>query len=361
MAIYLISMFLVYFFLVLSKKDRCSNKILVKKICISIALLIMVIIAGIRYGVGTDYFIYTDMFYNSDKLRIFGEYKLELVFLIYCKISHLFFSKPTILFTMVAFTIYLTVFKSAIRNNKNYELTIFLFIAFSFYVNSFNVMRQWMAIPLLFLGMDYINEKNYKKGIPILIFGFLCHYTSIIAIFIYFLCKYIKKDSTRIIIMLLAIIVYFNLDSLMHFAYEIISSTGKGTKYYKYFINDHYYTTRSSFFSFPMITLLTYVGYLLFIPKDERKKFTTNQNFLINTVVFGFACALLGTINITFQRLQLYFIYSIIFIIPLIIEKTNKQYGKLFYFMCIILGTLLYIYSLYKNGGNPLPYITIFS
>ena len=337
MAVYLISLFFVYFFLTMSKFGKAKENKLIKKIGIIIPLLILTIIAGIRYNVGTDFLMYESFFYNSTRLKMFSP-ELELVFVLFCKILHLFFSNSAIMFLLIALLIYSIVFKSALKNTKLYELCIFLFIAFSFYTNSFNVLRQWMAIPLLYLGMDYINEKKWKKGVPILIIGILCHYTSIVTITIYFICKNIKKDITRIIIIITSIIIYVNLDFTMQLLYKMIVATGQGTKYYKYFTKEIYTSLNTNILVMPMFTLLTYLGYLILVPNIKKMEKTPNQNFLINTLIFGFTFSLLGTKNVLFQRLQLYFIYPLIFVIPFILEKCNKDLRKIIYILCIIKG-----------------------
>lgn len=357
MAVYLITLFACFFLLCLSSYNKSSKSF--NKIFIGISLIILVCVAAFRGStVGTDYPMYNSFYYNSNVLPLFSS-SLEFIFVFLCKFFNLFFASPWIMFGFIAFYMYYCVYKNSIKLTKYYELAIFLFLAFGFYTNSFNIVRQWMAIPLLYLGMYYINEKSYKKGVPIFIIGLLSHYTSIITIPFFFLCNRIKSNKTRILIVIISILFYLNLNSFMDFLYMLFLRLNFGPKYLKYFTNDIYNSLNTNVLVMPMFTLVTFIGYMIFSKKNiEVNK---QENFLVNTTVFGFLTSLIGTKNVMFQRLQMYFVYSLIFVIPLIMEKIPQKIRPIVYILCILMGTLFYIYSLGKNGGEVLPYTTIFS
>ena len=77
-------------------------------------------------------------------------------------------------------------------------------------------------------------------------------------------------------------------------------------------------------------------------------------------LIFGFFTSLLGTKVHYFERIQYYFVLSLIFVVPYIYSKLSIDYKKLAMPFCLIMGLLFYVYSLNKNGANPLPYKTIF-
>lgn len=358
MAVYIITFIICYFFLFLSNyKDtgRRSDKL----ITIILSFLPLLIVATIRgKSVGTDYLMYNNFFYDSGKLHLFKK-DLEFVFVLFCKVFHFFFNEPVIMFMTIYLILYFVVYKSALKKNKYYELTIFLFIAFGFYTNTFNVLRQWMAIPLLYLGMHYICEKDSRRGVLLFIIGLLCHYTSVLTIPIFYLCTKIKSDKTRVLIIILSIIMFLNLNTFMQLLYNLFVKIHFSEKYLKYFIRADYNSLNTNIFVMPMFTLVTYIGYIILIKK--KVVLSKHDNFLINCVIIGFMTALIGTRNTMFQRIQLYFVYSLIFVIPYILENYKSKHKTILYLSCIVLGMIFFIYSLGKNGGEVLPYITIFS
>lgn len=358
MVVYITAFIICNFFLFISNYCK-KGKENIRLIPIILSFVPLLLVATIRgKSVGTDYLMYNNFFYNSKNLRLFDK-GLEFVYVLFCKIFHTFFEEPVIMFMIIYFIIYYVIYKSALKKNKYYELTIFLFMAFGFYTNTFNVLRQWMAIPLLYLGMHYICEKNYWRGILIFIIGILCHYTSVITIPIFYLCTKIKSEKTRILLIISSIIIYLNLDNFMQILYQLFVKLNFSDKYLKYFTREDYNNLNTSIFVYPMFTLLVYIAYLVLIKK--KNDLSLHDNFLINCIIFGFATALIGTKNNMFQRIQLFFVYSMIFVIPLILEKYNSKNKTLIYFICIFMGTLLFIYSLWRNGGEVLPYVTLFS
>ncbi len=360
MLVYIVTLFLGYLFLLISRSKKSEKNKIYRMGFVILSILVLTIVAGIRYGVGTDFMMYNDFFYNAKKLPLISP-NLEFFFVLLCKVFNPLFKDSFSLFLFTAFFSYYFVYKNAIISNKYYELSIFLFFAFGFYTNTLNVVRQWMAIPILYLGMNYILNNKKTKGIILVIIGLLCHYTSVIPVAMFLILSKIKDDKIRIAIIVLSIILYANLDAFMDFLYKILLSTGYGAKYYKYFTRESYNNLNASIFSYPMLSLITYLAYLLFVPNDQKKNLTKNENFLVSCIAFGFFTALIGTKNNLFERMQLYFIFPMIYIIPMVLEKTSKTNRKIMYVCCLIFGFLLYIYGISKNGGEIIPYTTIFN
>lgn len=358
MAVYLTSLLFSYVFLLLSRFEKNRNNKIMKKIYITISLLVLTIVAGIRYDVGTDFMMYEDFFNRANDLTLFTT-RLEFMFICICKIIYFFTTNSFFMFFAIALFIYYHVYKMAVNTNKMYEITIFLFICFGFYTGSLNIMRQWMGIVMMFMALLSFNM-NKKKAIIYAIIGVLCHYTALVTIPIYYLCTKIKSNKTRMMIIITSILLYLNLDFVLSICYEILNFIGIGAKYYKYFLN--YDALNTNILAMPMFTLITYVGYLLFVSKKNKENDKENNvDNVVNTVIFGFVTSLLGTRNIIFERIQYYFTFGIIFLIPLILERTNKKITYMLYTFCIVAGTIFYIYILSKNGGEPLPYKTIFN
>lgn len=357
MEIYLINLFFVYVFLFLSTL-KCSK--VQKYSLIFISFLSMVFIAGIRYDVGSDFLMYESFFLKIKKYTLVRT-DLEFMFILICKIIRLFSSNSAILFTVIAVFIYYYIYNVSIKNVKKYELAIFLFVAFGFFTNSLNLLRQWMAIPLIFKAFDCFSENKKNKGYIYIALAVLCHYTCAFCIPIFIFIYKLKSERIRNAIIIAAMLLYAFTGVVNNVIYLLFSNLGIGQKYLKYLVG--YKTINTSIFVMPMFTLVTYLGYYFFLKNkkyvdDKARKF---NEYMVNFTVIGFFVALLGTKLFFLSRIQFYFCLSIIFLIPNIISNIKGDMKKLLYAFCLVMGIVFYIYSLNGNGGKPLPYQTIYN
>lgn len=355
MEVYLFSLYFIFVFLFLSNlKTEKINKIFL----ITMSFLIMVTVSGIRYNVGTDFSMYEVFFFRIKRMSLFRR-DLEFLFILFAKIAYFFSNNSATMFTLIASYIYFFLYNISIKRVKYYELAIFLFITFGFYTSSLNILRQWMAIPLIIKAFDmFADNKNYK-GIICIILAMLSHYTVIYTIPVLLAIYLIKSDKIRIVLIITAIIMYLSTDFITNLIVQILEILGFGEIYIKYL---SFNKISTSVFVMPMFTLVTYIGYYMFLKKDKfsnisDKRFTT---YLVNFVVVGFMTSLLGCKLMFFERIQFYFVVAIIFLIPQIIAKVHPNTRKVIYAFCLIMGTVFYIYSLNNNGGDPLPFQTIF-
>lgn len=361
MIIYLLNLFIIFILLILSKKVKVKKDIIREKGMIFLALFIIICVSGLRYNVGTDFMMYESFFHNAPNFLWF-EKNLEFFFILFAKISYFLNPNSSVLmFLFISIFIYYNIFKVAIKNCENYELAIYLFITFGFFTSSLNGLRQWMAIPLIYVSLDHLSKKENKKFILYLFISYLCHKSSILMLPFLICVKYIKKDSIRFILIIISIILYLNYSMINNIILSLISNFSFFHKYIKYLTTYEYIDT--SIFVMPMFSLVTYILYYLFA-KNKNINNTQNNEFqiyMINMLIFGFMSALLGTKIHYFERIQNYFLLSLIYVIPYIYTKVKKDLKKIIYIFCILMGLLFYIYSLNQNGANPLPYRTIFN
>ena len=354
MFVYLFNLIIVYFFLLLSRKT--DNKVK-KSGFILLSLLSLTTVAGIRYRVGTDFMMYDGFFFDINNFKVFGE-NIEPMFILFAKISHFFITESSVLmFFSIALFIYYYTYKSVIKNVEYYEFGIFLFIAFGFFTSSLNGIRQWMAIPLIYMLIDSLSEKKLYKSIIYTIMAYFCHKTSLILIPFVLLSFIIKKDKTRFIILVISVLLYLNYKQLNLFLYNILLHFDFMHKYLKYFTI--FGDIDTNVLVMPMFSLVSYLLFYYFTKNKEQDAFYRS---ISNMLVFGFGFALLGTKVHYYERLQFYFVFALIYILPKVYSSiNNKGLKKMFIISCIFLGVLFYIYSLFKNGSNPLPYTTVFN
>ena len=157
------------------------------------AVLFPCVLAGIRYGVGVDYYNYNYMYQNHAELT-FAEYiqydqRIELGTYILIKIASIFNSSQ-MFFILFALIIYVPVVKM-IMERENKEDTFFLtwFFLLSHFSTGMNIMRQVAAASILLYSLKYVLDRKFKKFILMVALASLFHVSAIIMLPIYFIWK----------------------------------------------------------------------------------------------------------------------------------------------------------------------------
>lgn len=318
----------------------------------------MFLISGLRFNVGTDYYEYENLFYNiaTQDIKLFG-FKIEPVFVVISKIIAIFSKDSVWMFIITSFFIAYFIFKASIKSCRLYDLAIFLFISFGFYTSSLNIVRQWMAASVLLYGYTFLTNKQDKVFLKYVLLAYCCHYSAVVVLPVYLFIRKPRKNITRISVMIFGIFLFNSTNYIIRVLEFISFNVGFLSKYYKYLRIDE--NIGGNIFVLPMFCVLTYLLYMLFKGNNEENAYSIEIN--MNIISIGFVFSLIGQKLMTFSRLQFFFVSILIIIIPQIMYLLKKKERSLLYLLCIFMGTIFLVYSLINNGGQPLPYQTIFS
>lgn len=369
MVVYITNIFIVFFTLLFSRKipsmdinigkrklNNDSKKTL-SKILLAIAFSCIFLVSGLRYNVGTDYNNYIEIFNIIINRKLQLSYQIEPAFILMIKLIALFTNEFLWLFIVTSLFITIFVFKASMNGTGYYELSIFLYMAFGFYTSSFNIIRQWMAASVLLYAYEFLVEGKDREFFKYVFLAICCHYSAIMVIPIYFFIKKPRSNILRTIIFFFGVFLYIITDYIILALKLITSNIGIFNKYGKYLILNE--NIGGSVLVFPMFCILTYVLYLFYNKNIIRKNF--GIEIYINILPVAFAISLIGQKIMVFSRLQMYFLCVLIIVLPQIISSIKKQNRIIVYSIIIVLGTVFFIYSLIRNGGEPLPYQTIFN
>lgn len=364
--------------------NKISNKFF-KKIIEIIAVLIPCILAGLRaLSVGTDVQVYVEPLFNlASKSDSFLDYlkmswyrvwtykyvaDFELLFnimvYIITKLTH---NIQWILFTiqiLIIFPIYYGIKK--FKQLKNKEWLAMLCFYLLFYNISYNAMRQFISIAILFWGTScLINEKKGdKKFFLSLILGYFFHKSALLGIVIFVIYKILKKKSKTnltltlgnhkilvrkialLLIIFLSIIFIFNSSILINIL-ELI-----GLNYYVGYINGNVY--------FSIGKLIKYVPIILIII-FEYKQLIKNENsyFYILMFILDILISYFSTVNIYAVRIGYFFQIFNIILFPILIGTTKYQLNKIINYVIILLylGTYWYYNFVIMGANETIPYL----
>lgn len=362
---YIIMFFLSIFFM--KKVEKCYiNKDKIKNVSgkiiffTTIAIGIPIIISAIRYKVGTDYNNYIDYYtvYSSLDFSNIIQNANELLFILVIKVAYLF-KEPQIMFAIVAF---LTVFITyrAILNKKE-KMSIALMFAlyiFLYYMYSLNIIRQMLAVSIIFYSYKYIINHNFKKFFLCVIIATLFHTTALLFLPFYFLFP--KKENSnkqlvflaRIIVILMLLIMLLNYETTI----GLITSINGFERFSLY---EEISTQRVN----KQIIINSLVLVVIILFQKPLKKYDKDCSTYIFLYLIGYILNLLGFISPYTKRIAYYFSISEIYLLSALPQITkNKEQKLVVTVLILIYAILMFVISTYTlNIGEIIPYQTFFN
>lgn len=355
MLVYFSSLIASFILNLISRISKNKQKVL-SIITAILGITIPILVCGLRYGVGTDFFNYQEWFtyYLTEPISL---EKRDFGFSFMIKIIQLFSTNSQALFLISAIIINVLVMKFIKENTKSYELSYFLFIALYFYFSTFNITRQWIAISIVLFSLKFAYERKLVKYIIGLLIATTFHTTAILMLPIYFIIN--MKLNLKNIITLISIvfIIIGSFETIINLSGTMLG-IGNTSHYLMYF-EEGVDGGGANGYAYFIIGTLALLAILLVKNKYISDNTYGKQQILL--LIIAIIITLYGIQNFIFARLQLYLIPIIVVCIPNILNTIKKRERKLVYFIIIILG-LLYLYRcLLVNGGHPLPYYSIFN
>ena len=145
-----------------------------------IAILPFFLISAFRYGIGTDYFSYTEIFNHikTTNSLTFAFSKWEPLFVIFNKIIGIFGAKEIWFFIITSFIFLFLIYLTIMRQSISPIMSIYLFFTSTLYFASFNTTRQMVGISILFFSLKYVFEEKIKPFTVLVIIAGLFHYVA---------------------------------------------------------------------------------------------------------------------------------------------------------------------------------------
>ena len=181
-----------------------------------IAILVPCILAGMRADtIGTDVKVYVEPLYNAAKqstsffsymnqrwfyiwrYKYVYDFEIGFILLVYL-IEKIGGSIGLVLFFIHILVLSL-IYLGLKRINKRYPIWLGMLVFYMlFYNTSLNMMRQWIAMSILFYGLCYLLEHKKKKYFIVVIAACLFHTSALVGFAIYFLYMYSQKQREYI-------------------------------------------------------------------------------------------------------------------------------------------------------------------
>lgn len=328
-------------------------------ISVILALIIPSIISGIRYNVGTDYGTYEQAFRaiaENNSIRKYVDFEIGYIW-INKVISFLGGNFSFLTFIMTLLTMYF-IYMSLINEKDNIFIGFSMFIyMFMYYLTSFNLIRQSLAISIGLYALTCLNAKKKYKFIFYTLLASLFHKSALILLGV-FIIKYVfenrKAKFIQIIIFIILIVLVFNRELIGELVYIVY----RNSYYSGYFTR--YADTNASILGYWVKSLPIILCCLVCKKSISRNK---GYNLYYNLMICGYIFGMLGCFtNTQVQRISYYFTYLSIFVLSFSYKNIELKYKKLFGLVIVIVVMFTWGYSyFYKNFGHVVPFITIFN
>lgn len=333
----------------------------------NVVLVILILIAGLRFRLGEDTISYIYMFYHNtpDVSDLDVDFLLDsdqpplwiLLTSIIKTIGGKFFVVQLIEATFVN-TLILRYFKK--HSPYPFACTaMYFFWRYQWY--SMVVMKAAIALSLVLFANDFFLEKKYKKGILLIFIATGFHQSSILLIIIPFL-TFLRFNLLGVSLLIGAYIFSAFLQSMLGDVFQLLEfSDGMSNKLDNYLDSD--YVTQAhnvNYFVARFFPLLFYpITSLLYIKqKCKDSTILKLEPFLMVGLIFQ---VMQFNIHISYRYVYIYLFYFIIFMVHFFIEFAKKSlwltksiaYVRSFVFFLPFVASTAFFYSMMDVSFNP--------
>ncbi|MGV9002309.1 MAG: EpsG family protein [Candidatus Saccharimonadaceae bacterium] len=338
-------------------------------IVILAGLAIPISIGAFRYGVGTDYFNYVTTFAQSSESTLFEIIAnfasgSEAGFFILMRISDLFTGDAVLLFAMASFLTILFFYLGLRRYNvKHFGLVFFLYLL-TIFPMTLNIVRQGIAMSIIFFAISYILQKKPKLFILWVFIAGLFHSSALLLLPLYFvrllfgrfegMNKKISPVNVYQKLILLSIVVGIIVTNV----FTIVLYVPFFEKYSLYLTFNGEGANYSFFFQLLMLMLVIALSKWTIFKNNA----TLNIYFLAFAII-GVSFALLGFVSPFIKREALYFAPFLLLLLPSLSNVFMDRFGKFTVYASIVLyGVAFFVVSYYVlDQADIIPYQFIIS
>ena len=293
-----------------------------------LSFFVIILLTATRHYVGTDYENYVAIFRIAQSV---GSYKFtEPGYFFLNKLFVAYENGYRIVLFIFAFSTYALFFFVAIRERVTRYFVPFLF-GFGFIFFSNNIVRQSFTIGLFYYALGYLVERRFFPYLIISLFGALIHMSALLLIPLCWLLNLRFSKFFWAIAILGSVVAFkFNVfNSIFHLIAKLFP------KYYS-ILNSISPDNDGLGLTLYFLIIMGYVV-LLFsrhLPLQDK----TGQVFL-KVFMIGICLSIMVFSSEYFYRLTFYFFFSIVFLVPKIINsipsKLNKTLSFLLFFVCV--------------------------
>jgi len=328
---------------------------LVRIYCVVNMILIPSAFAGLRTGIGTDYYNYVVIFKESQ--NNFWDSRIEKGYLLINRIIAMLGGDEHFMFFVIcALTIlfvYLALYDR--RDKISVGIGMFMFLLL-YYQTSYNLVRHVLAISILLFSLKYVFDKKFIRFIMWVAIATLIHSSSVFFVPVYFVNRILeKKPYISIQAMILAMVFLFirYMDIIFLKIFSLIPFL---ESYSTYLAGASHFQSGGHL----MLDLMnmTYIapGFIMyFILKKLDERFVMYYFLLLTGFVIQFASR--GLFELIAIRASMEYFVAVVIVVPYYFKALNQRRLVSISFLLTLIYIMIWlaIFFHFKNSET-IPY-----
>lgn len=309
-----------------------------------ISFVLLVLFLGLRYEVGTDFPLYQllfDKLNTDDWAGSLASTPQEPGFVLLSLLFKSFTSNDAILFLGCAFLTIAPAWVGFRTARVNMAWALFWFIGLGFYLSAFNVMRQGLAVALVFLGICLIVAGRRWSGLAGCCVAALFHSSAILVLPILVAAVFFSRIYVTVLIGVAVAAIGISTGP----GQSLLSAVGGPDLRYLSYAEE-----LSGFSLGTLLVLVSRVGLLAWL-WWSRGRLPEDHRLFVRLATLGLPFLVAGILNPVLARVEFYF--GIFLVPPIAALLTRGGRAKL-----IIVPALVVYYLMYLTKfGDLLPYV----
>lgn len=324
-------------------------------------LLIPILISGFRYGVGTDYNAYNEMYrilsglswtdYASLHMSNFepGAYVLARLSLFTTNDSRLFFLG----FSTLAVVFFYIGVK---RYNFSHKYLVFLLFLLTVFPLSMNIARQMAAVSIFFYASSYIIDRKLYNYIFWVVIAACFHKSAILLLPIYFIHLFAqdnrgasnKKIPVRAII--IGGLIFVGIAFILPWIIDTTLSFPMFEKFAKYETSGS--ESKGNILILQALLLMLVTSFYSYLSKAKY------ASFVILMCMINIAINIASLQSIHLSRMALYFsaFYPVLLTYPIYASKALAWRFSTILLLVVYAIVYFYVFFYFLNGSEIFPY-----
>lgn len=309
--------------------------------------MLLFIPSALRYGIGTDYVNYLWIF---NTIKAGGSYKItEFGW----EILNILVSKTGLPFqVLVAIASLFTILPFFKTEKKDFFIVILLFSCL-YYLNSFNITRQVVAMAIIWLAYLQLLKKEYINAYMLVFLAAAFHNFALIFTLVFFVSEFIPLTKKRLLFIVIAFIALSSV--FIKYVLPYLAKLTRYTSYYNTYYMDNNISVIALLKSSVRYTVLLFMVFFI----DEEKVTKKELNYVLWLTLLLATTDFIGISLFIIQRIRIYFFIAYIALGKLLIHNTGKiqKIVNICAFSFIVANYL--IRYLWVGSGEVIPYTSV--
>lgn len=341
---------IIFAFFSQSNLPKSFQKLLVLLLIFTLSFLLL--IRNDAMGTDTENYItiFNSLSGDISSVAALTALSIEPGFLLVAYVFKSIFENNFVVFFCFGIIFYTCYIKTAVKSNLN--LVLFIASLFSYtllYLMSFNILRQCMALAIIFFGVGYIINRSNKKFIISCLLAATFHYSALACLIFIPIYKF-RNILYRFWFVIMGIVL-----ATSGFAMVYFSSLNE--RYESYASGGDMSLPSLTFFSFYLlIFIFSIFGSRVIDPirRDEFKFYSVIYTIYISLMIFFYIS---GFINQGLVRFTFYFAWPSVFIIDFALKSIKLKEARYFFnVLAFLFLSFFFVYALSLKGTEFIPF-----